>query len=95
MSVEDAMLPADLRELYDIEDRVFAEEFLHGRRSWPFAGVLPVKRTDGDGGIECGYVRRPSPLSPADPVVHTDACPVFRRRYVDIAQMLAAGWRID
>jgi hypothetical protein len=96
MSAEpwDLLAPADLDDLYDAEARVTTEMFLLGRRGWPYGTVLTVKRP-ADGSIELGYVRRVLTAGLAEPVVYTDDGPVTQRRYADLTQLIAAGWRVD
>lgn len=87
---------SDLDELADREAKVVTLEFLEGRRGWPLGGtVLPLKRfgLHADG-VEVGYVRR-STGGAADPLVYTDEGPVTQRRYVDLEQLAACGWRVD
>lgn len=93
--VEDVLVAADLMELQDVSDRVEAVEWLEGRRLWPCATVMPVKRPHGKG-IDVGYVRRAfGGAGPAEPVVFEDTGPVWLRRYTCIQQLVDAGWRCD
>lgn len=84
---------ADLDDLYDAGSRATTEEFLLGRRPWPYE-VLPVKRA-GDHEFEVGYVRKLDWKNEADPAVFTDHGHTAIRRYHTIDDLLDAGWRVD
>lgn len=91
----DGVRSADMLELRDAERRVVTEEFLRGRRAWPYGTVLMVVRGEGEEMEVGGYVRRAREASAADPVVYNDAGVVRLRRYPDLASLVEDGWRVD
>lgn len=85
----DVVRDEDWDEMNDAEDRVRTERLLRGDDPWPLQS-LPLKRWDGEGVAECGYVNHGF-----ETIVRTETGLVRVRTYADIEQLLDAGWRAD
>lgn len=100
MSIDESFVgTADDVEMSDRFDMVMTERYLLGGEPWPLFMTLPLKRLayggKGYDAHEAGWCQRDR-YGEIEPVVFMQGDgPVRSARYASVAQLVAAGWRVD